>query len=380
MMKPLSSSLYNIRNKRKILTSINAVMIAVCFIHVLYAFTQSIITMVNRNDVAAYKKAAIVMNYGEKPIDRGLIKAIERNGNVERVVPTPIGYGIRFSIPGDSDRAVAFPIRPVDRDYFMKKYGIQLILGEMPREGQNEIAINKDVAKNRKIKIGDKVGDGVYQFDNLRGEYTVVGMLDSESLISILSSNNNIFPDYKNEEAILERSFFVFPRQGKKAAMDQYIESLPKDKVDTYTESIFLKHLEKNLGALRVIDIISILSIIVMVVTVGSSKYAQYINRKEELGVLNALGYTKAQILNRTLIEVVVVNFIGFILGIVLGIILSYGLTKGLWEPQGGEGFLFTVKGFVVSAFVPLFTILFSIIPINNLINKLDPIKMIEKN
>lgn len=379
-MKPLSSSLYNIRNKRKILSSINAVMVAVCFIHILYSFTQGILYMVDRNSSATYKKAAIVMQYGDKPIDKALIKVINENENVERVIPTPIGYGIHFNLPGNSDRAAALSLRPVDRDFLLKKYNIKLIAGRLPREGQNEIAISKAIAKNRELKLGGKVGDGINEFDNLPGVYTVVGILDSYSLLSILSANESIFPDYRNKNVILGRNFLVFPKPDRKAAMDRFLEQLPKDNVDVSTESIFLKHLEKNLGALRVIDIISILSILVMVITVGSSKYAQYINRKEELGVLNALGYSKLQILNRTFKEVVTINLIGYLLGIALGILLSYGLGKGIWEPKGGKGFLFTAKGFFVSSFVPLFTILFSIIPINNLISKLDPIRMIEKN
>lgn len=379
-MKPLSPLLYNKRNKKKIFASINAVMVAVCFIWVLYTFTQSILAMVERNAISVYKNAAEVMNYEQKSIDAGLIKDISENKSVDRIIPTVFHYGIAYSVPGVSDRGQAVPLRSLDMDYFMKKEGIRLIQGYLPREGLNEIALNKSIAANRGLKIGDKVGDSVFKYDNLPGEYKIVGILDGEPLISILSANESIFPDYKNEQKALGVSFYVFPRNGKKEAMDSYIAGLPDNKANTFTEDAVNKELYKNLGALRVIDIISILSIIVMVVTVGSSKYAQYINRKEELGLLNAVGYNKGQILSRTFKEVVIVNILGFISGIALGIITSYGLSKGLWEPKGAEGFLFTIKSLTESALIPLFTILFSIIPINNLINKLDPIKMIEKN
>ena len=112
----------------------------------------------------------------------------------------------------------------------------------------------------------------------------------------------------------------------------------------------------------------------------GSSKYAEFFNRKEELGLLNALGYSKSIILKRAFSEVVIINFLGFLLGIALGYIVSAINTKVIWQPCGAKGFLFTIKGLSVATFVPLFTTLFTIIPINNLINKLDPIKMIEKN
>lgn len=379
-MKPLSPLLYSKRNKKKVFASINAVMLAVSFLYILYSFTNTIMSMEMRNGIPIYKNAAVVMNCQGKPIESSLIKEIKNNENVERVVPTIFNYKLRYKIPGVSDRASAVPIRNDDINYFMEKLGIKLIAGDLPKEGLKQIAINKDIAKNRGVKIGDKVGNNVNQFDSLPGEYEVVGLIDSESLISILSVNNSIYPNYNNEEAAFGTSFYVFSKEGKKTAMDKYISSLPNDKVRYEIEKTIKEHAEKASSSLKVMDIIAILSIIVMVINVGSAKYAQYLNRKEELGLLNAVGYNKEQILYKTFKEVVIVNLIGFVLGIIGGFITSYLINKGLWEPNGARGFLYTAKGFVVSVFVPLFTILFSIIPINNLVNKLDPIKMIEKN
>lgn len=379
-MKPLSPLLYSKRNKKKVLASINAVTLAVSFLYILYCFSNSIIGMVMRNGIPIYKKAAVVMNCQGKPIDSSIINEIKKNENVERVVPTIFNYHIKFKIPGVSDRASAVPIRKNDINYFMEELDIKLIAGDLPKEGLKEIAINCDIAKNRGVKLGDKVGNNVYQFDDLPGEYEVVGVIDSESLISILSVNDSNYPNYNNEEAAFGTGFYVFSKESKKIAMDKYISNLPNDKVRYEIEKTIIDHAQKASASLKVMDIIAILSIIVMVINVGSAKYAQYLNRKEELGLLNAVGYNKDQILYKAFKEVVIVNLIGFVLGIVGGFIVSYLLNKGLWEPKGARGFLYTTKGFVVSVFVPLFTILFSIIPINNLVNKLDPIKMIEKN
>lgn len=380
IMKPLSSRLYSKRNKKKVLASVNAVMLAVLFLYVIYTFTETLMSVEKRNVIAVYKKAAVVRKYEQNPIAKQLISDLGKNENIEGVIPTKFDYGIKFAVPGISDMALSVPIRPKDRAYFMDKMGIKLIEGDLPREGQKEIAVNKDIVKNRKLKIGDKVGDGVNKFDNLPGEYVVVGILDSEALVSILSVNNSIYPNYKDNSLIMGTGFYVFPKVGKKDAMDKYLAKLPEDKVIVSTKATASIHFERNSSALKVIDIIAILSIIVMVVTVGSSKYAQYINRKEELGLLNAMGYNKNQILGKTFKEVVLVNLIGFGLGIILGWIASLRLDLVLWKPSGVSGLLYTNKGLIMAMIVPMFSILFSIIPINNLINKLDPIKMIEKN
>lgn len=379
-MKALSPFLYSRRNKRKVFASVNSVMIAVSFLFVLYAFLQSMMFFQERKAIYIYDNVAKVSSYGEKPIDKTLINDIIKNDDVDRIIPIKTNFAIKYVIPGASDRARILPVLEEDREYFMDKLNIKLLQGRLPKEGLMEIAINKDIAKNRKVKLGDKVGDSVNKFDSLPGEYEIVGIIDDESLTSIISVNKSNFPNYNNREESLSIGFYVFPKQGKKEAMDKYLSGLSNDDVSIFTKKTAGEYFDRTAGALKVIDIISILSIVVMVLTVGSSKYAQYLNRKEELGVLNALGFNKDQILKKAFKEVAIVNLFGYILGLILGFVVSLILSKVLWEPCGAKGFLFTNKGIIVSSFIPLFTILFSIIPINIMINNLDPIKMIEKN
>ena len=140
------------------------------------------------------------------------------------------------------------------------------------------------------------------------------------------------------------------------------------------------KQFEKDTGFLEILDVISILTIVLMVITVGSSKYIEFLSRREELGILNAIGYSKKQILKRAVVEVICINTISYVLGLAMGIITSYISKKYFFEGSGLVGTVFNVKAFIVAAYIPLFTSLFTIIPINLIINKLDPINMIENN
>lgn len=379
-MKPLSSILYSRRNKKKVLVSINAVMLAVAFLYVIYAFIQSIGVMEERNGIFIHDNAATVSSYKEKAIKSSIIKSIKNNKDVDKIIPSQFNYGIKFEIPGASDTSKVYPIKQADTDYFIKKCKIKLISGRLPEDDKYEIALNKDIAKNRKVKIGDKVGDSINKFDTLPGEYTITGIIDSSSLTSIVSANNSIFPDYKNENQSLSSGFFVFPKEGRMSEVNKYIEKFSNNDAEFNTKNTVQKTFDSGMGALRVLDIIAILSIVIMVTIVGSSKYVQYINRKEEFGLLNAVGYNKKNILKRIFKEVCMTNIIGYAAGLILGLITMIYLKVNLWQPAGAQGFLYTKKGLIISLFIPLFTILFSIIPINNLISKLDPIKMIEKN
>ncbi len=366
-MKALSPVLYGKRNKSKVFASINSIAIAVMFLFILYNILQSMTNTEYRNSIPKYRNAAEITSYGQDSGDDFLIKQI--NENVERLVSTRFDYTLRITFPGSQDQSVVKPLKKDDVKYFMNKEGIKLVEGRLPKEGTKEIAINKNVAMNRNIKLGDLVGDSINKFDSLPGEYKIVGVLESEAFISIIQANDEVF-----------NSFYAFAKDGKEDSFEKYINSLPKDKLNITTEASAYKHFKSVMGALRVIDIIAILSIVVMVVTVGSSKYAQYYNRKEEFGVLNAIGYNKHFILSKTLKEVSMTNVVGFVSGLLIALIISILMKKFFWNPMGADGCLFTMKGLIVASFIPMFTILFSIIPINNLINKLDPIRMIEKN
>lgn len=368
-MKALSPILYGKRNKSKVFASINSIAIAVMFLFILYNILQSMTNTEYRNSIPKYRNAAEITSYGQDSANDFLIKQINENENIERLISTRFDYTLRITFPGSQDQSVVKPLKKDDVNYFMNKEGIKLVEGRLPKEGTKEIAINKNVAMNRNIKIGDLVGDSINKFDSLPGEYKIVGVLESEAFISIVQANDGDF-----------NSFYAFAKDGKEDSFEKYINSLPKDKLNITTEASAYKHFKSVMGALRVIDIIAILSIVVMVVTVGSSKYAQYYNRKDEFGVLNAIGYNKHFILSKTLKEVSLTNAVGFVIGIVISLIISILMKKFFWNPMGADGCLFTMKGLIVAFFIPMFTILFSIIPINNLINRLDPIRMIEKN
>lgn len=333
-----------------------------------------------KNATAEYKNAAVIESYGGKPVDDSLIKSIQENENVDKVIPAVLKYKLKYDIPGSSDHASIALVRESDRDYFMKREGIKLVQGRMPKDGAKEIVLNANIAKNRKVKIGDKVGNNINNFDTLPDEYEVVGLLDGRTMTSIVSANESIWPGYENKNDLSKCDFYIFPKQDRKSGMDNYLKGLDDKNIEALTTDSVIKDYNASRGALKVIDVIAILSIIVMVVTVGSSKYAQYLNRKEELGVLNAIGYNKNQILKKVLKEVAVENILGFGFGLLLGFIGSLFLAENLWQPCGVPGVLFTLKGFEVGIFIPLFTILFTIVPVNNVISGMDAIKIIEKN
>ncbi|OPJ62261.1 ABC transporter permease [Clostridium oryzae] len=379
-MKPLSSMNYYKNNKKRFITSVISVFVAVSFIYMLYAFVGSLNKSLYILNVSSSHNYSKISSYGTKQnISDNILQKLRNNPDVDKLIPLR-SYGLRYSIPGSFTSAKAEAIKHADMNYFMKMDKLKIREGRLPEDGASEVAINNMVAMNRGIKIGDKVGSKVNKFDDLKGEYKVVGILKGRDMISFVSANNVTMPGYNDKQGPVNKKYIVFPRTNRLKQLNNELDAMNKKelKIDTFTS--VNKEFRQSISAIKLVDVISLLAIILMVITVGSTKYVQFFNRKEEIGTLNAIGYNKNQILSRSAVEVILLNFIGFVLGLLLGLILSKLCSSSLFESKGAYGVVFSLKAFSMSLYIPLFTILFTIVPINVIISKLDPISIIENN
>lgn len=379
-MKPLSNINYTLNNKKKFIAGIISVMVAVGFLYILNTFVASIGQSMYRVSISGYAyHARMLPGDLDHPIPAEILAQVKGDKNVERVIPFK-SYGLRYGIPGSLTQVEVIALRAEDMNYFLEKQKIKLIEGRLPAPGKKEIAIASEVGKNKSVGLGDKVGNSVNKFDDIDGEYEIVGVLQGASIFSVVSSNPETMPVSADLTSLEEQGALVFPGPGQLDELNQMLSTLSRGQVNVQTLPVAQDEYGKAMGTLKVLDIISILAILLMVVTVGSSKYIQFLNRKEELGILNAIGYSKREILKRATVEVLAVNFIAYGLGLLQGFLVSLLVKQYLFQAIGAIGVSFDPKALVISTFIPLFITLFTIVPINVMINRLDPINMIENN
>ena len=378
-MKPLSSFKYYTENRKKFITSIITVLVAVVFIYDIQCFTQSIKDSMYSLNVNSLKIHARISppNY-DKFIPETMLDRIKSSEYVEKIIPCNF-YPTSYMVPGNRTSAYIFALRNEDIDYVMKKHDISIEEGRLPETGKPEVALDYRIAKNKRVTIGDRIGSKVDKSDWLDGEYTVVGILRSEDFISIRPYNITDKPITEGQQRYLYQSALLFPKENKMEALDDFLRSLSFKEISTDTYSKRLDYYNKPDNIWQILDILCILSIAVMIISVGSSKYVQFFNRKKDFGVLNALGYSKFKIIIITLKEVCAINLLGYILGIILALIIAFIVNTMVFVNIGGIGVFFSLKALLITLYIPLFTSLFTFIPVNNMINKLDPITMIEK-
>lgn len=381
LMKPLCPFNYNRNNKMKFLSSIVSVAVAVGFLYMVITFVKSTSNSVYRA-VLNFKDYSICLPYSKpKGIPKNILDEIQNNKNVDRIIPMQ-KYDIRYVIPYEDASTKLLVMRNSDMNYFIVKVQDNIISGRLPKDGKNEIAVHYDEAKNQKIKVGDIIGKKTKSLDGIDtdGDYKVVGIIGGKNLISLMSANEDSMPNYENTERSNTNGLILVPKSGHINEMNKFIEKISGKQVDVYTLNNLndqFNKAEKNFG---MFNIFIISSIFLMVVTVGSSQCIQFLNRKEELGILNAIGYSKREILKRSLIEVLEINGLSYILGLIFGIGISFIFKKYIFEASGAVGVVFNLEAFIIALYIPLFTALFTIVPINVMISRLDPINMIEEN
>lgn len=371
-MKPLSVSKYIKNNKKSYITSIIAIALSIILGYGVECFIESIAESSYSSQVKPLEKAFTISRINDKEISLDYVDKLKKSDFVEKFIPTKISY-VKYSTQGSVSNVRIFSILPEYREYFMKEYNITLEKGSLPEEGQKEMAIDDRVAVNNNVSIGDSLGDS-----------KIVGVLSSEYFLSLSSyaSTSDEVSRYKDisKDDLIKNEMVIFPNDDKRDDLDELIRGFSKKDVNY---SILSEGMEKyqsgTASSKQILDALFVLIVIVMVVTLSSSKYAQFINRKIEFGILSALGYSRGMLMKRALKEVLIFNLSGFVVGIILGVATSFIVTKAAFTDVGAIGVFISIKGIVISLLTPAFTALFTLIPIYRVLGRLDAITIIEE-
>lgn len=379
-MNPLSACNFFRHNKRKFISSVIIIVVAICTVYIMECYLESIFRSSREVNGTCFKYSTVILSTQLVPeISQATVNSLENNASVEKLVSVSAQY-INFTIPVSPTHAFVFGTNgSADQEIIVKKYNIKLLSGRLPESGKNEIALDSNIAVNNRLKIGSHVGSDLNKSQALLGNYVVVGLLKNDSHISLMGSPT---PEQYLSSTLKRGAagLLVFPKEGHFTQAEKASASLMSQGLDIYTLERYNNLIKANSATSKTLDMMVLLLILVMLVCLVCSKYAQYFARKSELGILGALGYTRHEIMMRTFWEVVITNLFGFIVGLLLVILLCRIIIGAAFESIGAVGVYFYVKAVVMSLLAPLLTSLFTLIPVYRMIDRIDPISIIEKN
>jgi putative ABC transport system permease protein len=262
--------------------------------------------------------SGFVLGFKGSEITQEQLDELESFSGVKEVIP--ISFVVGKLVPMQGPEYVIVGIAPEKLDFFLGK-GVDLESGRELESGDEfSILLGYSYADKNDLKVGDfiKLKDEDFEVIGILEE---LGTRDDNSIIMPLETMMNVYNIEKYGAVI------VIPEDVRK------IESLAENIEDKFDDLEAQTTTELAAQASRIIDTVRFftlgiagISALVGGLGVLNTMIMSIIERKQEIGIMKAIGATNRFILTQILLESVIITLIGGILGVLLGVVGSYSL------------------------------------------------------
>lgn len=366
MLKPLSIFYYSIGNRKKTLTIIATISLCVAIVYFATLLAGSIF-MVLKSKHEPHQYYSSVRAPQFQHIEDRIINDLKQFDVVVDVVPFEQTFTLYHGIISSEGISI-YSLKNADIQYLLGKLELQVTEGRLP-EANNEILLPKALAKNKGITIGDFIGDEVNDKEQLKGKHLVVGLLEGEALIGFQA-----LP----EDAVIQNRALVFLHENS-SEVTQYLEGLAEKDYDAYTFKMAQMFHDNTKAVINIlVTAIAIIIAIVVSLTLANISYIHLVQRKKDLSISYALGYSLRSIKIKLILEQLLFIIVGTITGILLAIGVTAAMNVLIFEPKGQYMILIYSKGFPFVLLIPMMVLLFNILMIQRMLKKFDPIIILE--
>lgn len=375
-MNPLSTIKFYLNNKRRFVPLFAALMLSTFLLYMVRMLLDSMFLTSYNAKVEPQRYYSSITSKG-RVIDNDLLEEIKGLDGVDSVLPWVFRATNFYSNIGGNIGTKVFTMMHDDMLVMMDKLGLSLKEGRLPEPGSREIVLHYRIARNKNLKIGDKIGSNTDKEESLQGERILVGLLDGKSLVSFDSletwmTDNHIDFAYR-------MGLIALPKPGMEAQVYQYFDSLHITGMEVRTfDSISIQNERDTQNIKTVLTFMCLLIVIIVSLCAGFLCYIYFMQRRQEFGLLNAMGYSRQFILARCCREIGVLNLLGYTGGVVLSVAAGYLIDLLAYAPRGQILQIGNRDCFVTALSIPLFTILFGIIPIWRMLQRLEPVSVLE--
>lgn len=197
------------------------------------------------------------------------------------------------------------------------------IEGDFSNCKDGSIIIGRNLAKDRGIKLGDKLDQS---FDkNLNGEYSVDAIIEDGGFCT--------FYIYEDNDTLGRIYIYSDSMEGEE--LYDYVKDLAGDRKVQVTSSardVILPQFEAFYILFYTIDI---LIAIVLAVTINSVVTGQYLKRSYEFGIYKALGRSNREVKAKVAAEVLSMDFIACLGGFATVFLFTYLMNELLYQQKG---------------------------------------------
>jgi ABC-type lipoprotein release transport system permease subunit len=386
--RPLASTTFYRRHARQaaVLVGATALMIvsASIFVFGVEVFDDA------RQPLLTHLSQVSVVSPNALPLESTVIAHIRAHPAVERVMPVLVFSPLGVFIPPTAPYypVEAYGVTAEDMAYLVDLFHLKLAQGHLPWPNTNDIAIPWSVAQTRHLRVGDVIGDRDRPIHpnapTLPSELVVSGIFapaEDAARDVWLSFMSLEFAENYPDSWHVDLSLVVAPKAGQKAALDAWLESQiagERRLVFTYgnQQALFQKQASMLLLSLSLVE--SVIALVAALALTGLN-YVFITQRQAEFGVLNALGFSRLQLVGRVVRETLFTTGVAWLVAVLGCAAVLFGLQYGFYIPSGLKLNLLNLTPWFYTLPVPVAVLAVSVGAVGRMLSRLDPVAVIEK-
>jgi ABC-type antimicrobial peptide transport system permease subunit len=317
-------------------------------------------------------------------LDPGIVSQIKSHPAVARTIPA-IHLGMRMVLPpGGGTDVHIYGVAEADLPVLLESFGVHVQEGHLPRSRSNEVVISSAIAANRDLHVGDVIGGGT---DN--GDTLVVDNIPVEMVIAGILSPARPWIGFASYEYLQSHELtssssprlLLIPHEGQKQALDGWLER----SVDPTQTRIIIHDIEEReyremmTSLVLTFTLLECMVAAVAAIALATLNHIFFVQRREEFGILNAIGRSRWWLVLRTMRETGSVVGVAWAIGAVLCAIGLFGMQGLVYAPRGLTLDFFSPTPWLLTLPIPLAVIAASTGTIGHMLRKLDPVAIIER-
>jgi ABC-type lipoprotein release transport system permease subunit len=372
--KPLSSLTFYLRHRQRgVLMILSTALMVLGITFPVFLFSAMTSAMMPSIEYLQHVSEISPVHF---ELDPGIVGQIKSHPTVAHTIPA-IRLGMQMVLPpGGGTDVNIYGVSEADLPILLELFGIQILEGRMPRPRSNEIVLSAAIAANRDLHVGDVIGgetdnDDMLVVDHLPTEMVVVGIL---------------FPDHPwvglASYEYLRRSprLLIIAHEGQKQTLDSWLEESvdpTQTRIITYTTEE-REYREMTTSTILTFAVLECMIAAVAAVALATLNHIFFTQRKEEFGILNAVGRSRRWLVWRTMKETGSIVGVACVVGAVLCGIGLLGMQSLVYAPRGLTLDFFSLAPWLLTMPLPLAVALASVGTIARMLRKLDPVAIIE--
>lgn len=375
--RPLAPVVYLLRNKGKTLPLIAVISLAVMLIMGIVSIINSIpLSIRTIYDYSRYSLG--ISPRGDPTMTPRILKEIRAH------CPEPVDKIIICRASGAQVHSVVgkwpFVVLGMNRSdmlYFLKRLHGEKIEGRLPEPGMPEALISAPVAVNLHLRLGSVLLGPETQDAYSPQHVKVVGIAQTDEWLMF----NDIEYQRENHFPPIDNVMVFADNEVSQSKIDHWAEQQFKgERAQVFAYHRLNSETNDSFNILyRILDVVIGLLVLVIAFMMGMLMNIYQSQRLVEFGLLQAIGYTKRQLLRRVFTETGWVLVVGWLAGIVLAIALLNVVKAVLMDPHAFS--LATVDAIAIryTVPVPVAIAVIAAFTVWSRFRKFDPVGVVER-